>query len=447
MKTCLLVLLAIATAVPLRSSLWAQAAPSQKKSASSVDVDIVGCVDRKGDTFELTNVFFYVLYNLTGQTAGLENHIGDEVRVRGIEVPSPASATPPPSGEQRRPPTLQVTSVDLMMHKNPEGVRPVLGNPDTWVKHENPEYGVGVRYPPTFQDATSQFPWPSNFAGQAPSSGNSIVTVSIPRTTYPDSNFGDGDFAVFVSPSIRSEGTCKQFSKFPEYAGSINFDGISYSRTVDGGGAAGTAGSVYYFHTFQNDLCYEFAFYFSGLDGTGIDVPCEMQWVSEDNELELIRGVLSTVSFATPKLKVTRPEVPAHKVVPSVMSFEHGPVLQKPVGRGSVNTVAISWKTNADYVQIRYPCAKFLSASTEGQAEYGRLGTCGENTDTNLPANGSMSLLLLNYNPAPVDFVLTIVPFTDGVGHPKDSKTASISAPVSPHAPLPQDKEQPAPHK
>jgi hypothetical protein len=438
-KTLSIVLLAIAIAVPLRSSSWAQAQTTQQKNPTSSVVEVVGCVDRKEGRFELTNVFWWVVYYLTGRTAGLENHIGDEVTLHGLEVPSPAPSTPATSTEERRPPTLHVTSVEFMVHKSPEGVRPILGNLDTWVSYENPLYGIRLRYLATFGDAKSEYTQvQTNFAGQEPITGNSIVNVSIPRDTYPESNFVGGGFTVFVDPRIRSEGTCKQFRTFwPEHTSSMSVGRITYSRTLDVGVAMGTAGSVYYFHTFQHGLCYEFAFEFAEENGTGMDVPCSIQWVSEDNEFEVMRSVLSTVSFPNPQFKRASTEATSQQLVPSVISFEHGPILERPLIRGTPNTIGISWKTtNADYVQIRYPCSKFLYASTVQSRGYG-LGKCGAETDTNLPPNGSMSLLLSNFNSKPTDLVLTIEPFLDGVGHPKESKTISISAPV--HAPLLQD--------
>ena len=436
MKTLSTALLAIVMIILLRSSLWAQT--NQQKNSGSSAVEVVGCLDRKDGRFELTSAFWYVDYYLTGQTAGLENHIGDEVKVRGIETTPAPSSTPASSTQDRRPSTLQVTSVEFMVHKNPEGVRPVLANRDTWVKYENPEYGVQMRYPASFGPGR-QPSQPVNFVGVEPTASPSIVTVQVPRDTYPDSNFVDGGVAVFVDPAIRSEGTCKQFRTFwPEQTGSTTVNGISYSRTLNGGVAMGTAGSTYHFHTFQNGLCYEFDFEFEEENGTGIDIPCAMQWVSQDNEFELMRNVLSTVSFTSPQLGSATIEMSNHNVVPSVTSFEHGPTLQQ-MPSGST-TVGISWKTeHADYVQIRYPCSKNVYASTVQSKGYG-LGKCGEQTDTNLPPNGSMALLLGNFNSEPVDLVLTIEPFLEGVGYPKESKTISIAANV--HASIPHAKSE-----
>src|ERR1035437_7762537 len=147
-KTLSIGFLAISIAVPPRSSLWAQT--SQQQNSSSSEVEVEGCLDRKEGRFELTNAFWWVVYYLTGRTAGLENHIGDEVTLHGLEVPPPAPSPPATSTEERRPPTLHVTSVEFMVHKNPEGLRPILGNLDTWVSYENPLYGIRLRYPATF---------------------------------------------------------------------------------------------------------------------------------------------------------------------------------------------------------------------------------------------------------------------------------------------------------
>jgi hypothetical protein len=416
-------------------------APAPGQNASS-RIEEIGCVDRdkKDGRFELTNAFWWVLYYLTGQTTGLENHIGDEVKVRGVET-EPTSTSP----EGRRPPTLKVSSVDVLLHANPEGVRPVLGHPDTWVSFENPVYGVRVRYPETFGDPRWQYaPMQSNFVDWGTSTPAPLVNVSILETTYPKSNFAGGGFAIFVDPDISSEGTCREFRAFwPEHTDSLEVNGINYSRTLQVGAAMGTGYGAYEFHTFQNGLCYEVVFGFAGANGTGIDVPCATQWVKEENESELMRAVLSKITFLKPQMKGASAEKPSQKLTPAVISFEHEHVVEQPVGRSSINTVGISWKTeNADYVQIRYPCADKLFASTAVSNTQDRfaLGICGEKTDANLPPNGSMSLYVNNLNPTPVNLVLTIEPFRDGIAHPEESKTISISAPVTPHAPFTQSE-------
>jgi hypothetical protein len=56
----------------------------------------------------------------------------------------------------------------------------------------------------------------------------------------------------------------------------------------------------YHLRTFQNGFCYEFKFEFVELDGTGIDKPCLIQWLSRKNEQQLLDALLSRVSFVAP---------------------------------------------------------------------------------------------------------------------------------------------------
>ena len=417
-KPLLIVLLAIATAGPLGGSARAQI-DQQKDSSAEVEVD--GCVDRKDGRFEITNEFWWVLYSLTGQTAGLKNHIGDEVKVRGIET-EPVSVSP----KGRRPPTLRVNSVEFITHKNPEGVRPVTGDLNTWVKVENPLYGVRVRYPATFGLRSSDGPpRGANFAGQDPSTSVRILSVDIPGNTYPGSNFVDGTFAIFVNPNIRSEGTCRQFATiWPEHTTSTNIGQVSYTRTLQGGVAMGTAGSDYDFHTFQNGLCYELSFDFAEANGGGMDIPCAIQWVSEDNLFELMNGVLQQTSYFKPELKLATVGV-QENAVPTITSFEH----DRPFvgGIGMVTMMNISWRTqNADYVRLSYKCVDKVYVTIIQPTTPGYSIDCGEKAQDSSMPNGSVELMLGNFTPAPVNVVISVEPFRAGVGYPKESRSVSV---------------------
>ncbi len=304
--------------------------PAQSGSPAGKEVEADGCLDRKTGRLELTNSLYWVVYYLTGQTAGLEDHIGDEVKVRGIET-SPEKPSAPSTPWERVAPTLRVSSVEILTRKNRAGVPPVLGSLDTWVSYENPEYGVRLRYPATFTPGQQGYPAVrSNFAGEAISPDNPIVNVGIPPATYPHSNV-DGNFTVFVNPKIDNAGTCKQFGTFwPEHTAQMIVNGITYSRTLDTFPAMGTDYSSYDLHTFQNGLCYEFSFNFAQVNGGGMDIPCSIQWVSEDNEFELMQAVLSQASFSKPKLSRESTQVSSQKLLPSVISFEHGPIPPTP---------------------------------------------------------------------------------------------------------------------
>jgi hypothetical protein len=422
-KPLSIVWLAIATAVPLGGVAWAQI---DQHNDSSAEVEVDGCVDRKDGRFEITNELWWVLYSLTGQTAGLKNHIGDEVKVRGIET-EPVSV----SKKCRRPPTLKVTSIEFITHKNPEGVRPVLDDLNTWVKYENPLYGVRVRYPATFGlegsgNPTSQ----ANFAGQDGSTSVRILSVNIPGNTYPGSNFVDGVFAIFVNPNIHSEGTCRQFARiWPEHTASTNIGAVSYTRTMGDGVAAGTDYTGYDFHTFQNGLCYELTFDFAEGNGGGMDIPCAIQWVSEDNLFELMNGVLKQTSYFKPELKLASAD--QENVVPTITSFEHDRPFEG--GIGMVTMMNISWKTqNADYVRLSYECVDNVYVTIIQPTTPGYSIDCGEKARDNSMPNGSVELMLGNFNHESVNVVISVEPFRAGVGYPKESRSVSVEVPPRP---------------
>ncbi len=393
---------------------------------------MVGCLSQNSGRLSLTDDDGDV-YHLRGQTAGLQKHVGDELRLRGIQAHPPT----PPTQYSLPETTLNVTHTDVMVRRNRAGVRPVISALDTWLSHADPAYGVRFRYPATFEKAVEQDPHvEANFAGQEWAASTLILNLQIPQDTYPNSNYVDGGFTALLNPNIRSEATCSQFRSFwPEHTFSTTIHGIKYSQTFFTGVATGTTSTVYYFHTLQNGLCYEFDVVYNEENGTGIGLPCSMQWVSHSNELALMNAVLSQVSFLTPQFKPARSQRLSKNRHPSVVAFEHGAV---KVDRG-ITTFDLSWRTkDADYVQLRYRCVKSLLVSVINAK--GDLQCSGAN-DSNFPPDASASLMPGNFSSAPVQFVVTIEPFLDGVGYPGQSKTLSIS--VAPHPPVGLKSQKP----
>ena len=396
----------------------------QGKAASSSEVDVVGCLSNESGKLKLTDEDGNMYY-LIGRVAGLMGHIGDELDVTGIQEHPPTAPT-----EHSIPETiLRVTEVEIVLHMSPFGVPPVLGDVATWDSYTNHNYGVSFRYPKTFEHSEEQAARvESNFVDQDKTVAVSFESLGIPRETYPNSNFVGGSFTAFVDSSIRSEGTCRQFSSFwPEHTSSRAIHGVKYIQTLFAGAAAGTGSTTYYFHTYQNGLCYEFDFDFDGANGTGMMLMCSTQWVVDRNEFELMDAVLSQIGFLAPEFKASVGGKPRQKLLPTVVSFAHSPVIED---RSS--NVEVSWATDdADYVQLHAQCVKNLIVADLGS---GAGITCGAVIDRNFPANGSVSLMLGNFNPTPVQFVITVVPFSKGVGYPSESKTMTI--PIEPHPPI-----------
>ena len=138
------------------------------------------------------------------------------------------------------------------------------------------KYGVAWQYPRTFvlrKGVNSNL----NLAGQpaaasafAETGGVTLATVSIPARLYPGSDFRSASFTVRVNPRI-SEAACGQFKisdsdggageNFP--ASQVTVGTIDFAETgvdvEDPDGAPGITTQERFYHTFDNDACYEFA--------------------------------------------------------------------------------------------------------------------------------------------------------------------------------------------
>jgi hypothetical protein len=404
--------LVAATFIPHPFQRWAA------RAGQTDDDSAVGCLSKKSGKLKLTDENGKI-YDLTGYPAGLGNQIGDELEVSGTE-----DVQAEPLTEDSLPEiTLKVTAVRTILHRKVSGVRPSLSSVASWVRYRDKTYGVSFSYPRTFEPLEESDP----HVAEDFVSRNGVVrlqTISVPREAYPNSNFLRGSFTSFVNPTIRSEGTCRQFASFwPEHTSTFTVNKTNFTETVGDGVAAGTASDKYYLHAYQNGLCYEFAFDFDEEDGTGMPLVCAVQWVSAQNERELMKSLLSQVTFSIPNLNPTVVEKPRQRSLPSVVTFAHDLVTEYPS-----TTVKVSWSTRrADYVQLHYPCRKELFVS--GPA--GSSMRCGTQADRNFPPNGSTELHLGNFASAPIPFALTIEPFLDGVGYSTGSKTMTVL--VNPH--------------
>jgi hypothetical protein len=357
-------------------------------------------------------------YILEGHTRELSAHVGDELSVSGRIRDAGSECI----GEHCEY-ALGVVSFRTIVRKNAAGVQPLLGDPGNWSTFTDKRFGVVVRHPKTLlQQDVEPCCIQSNFVD--PTGILSLQVWSIPREVYPASNFKGGAFEVFVDPTIRSEGTCRQFgSTAPEHTFSKTVGGIGYAQTLSEGVAMGTIDIGYHLHTFQNGYCYEFTFEFDEADGTGIDEPCLIQWLANDNREKLLGAFLSQVSFVAPGMRNAARSLPARQ--PLVKSLEQSLLSDAPAAQ-----IAVSWSTEgADYVQLQFPCIEQLFVSGAGGSEM----KCGVPTDRNFPPNGSETLLLNNLNPRSVRLVLTVEPFSDGVGYTRGSKTITIELAPTPH--------------
>ncbi len=413
-RSCLLIVVLLSIGGAAAQKCVSQSAVETQAAAPPSKVDVVGCLSKQAGKLKLTDEDG-IIYELIGHTAGLKNQIGDELDVTGTEHQPLEPATDHPVPDK----TLRVTNVETVLHMNPSGVPPVLGRVATWNIYTNPNDGLHFRYPKVFDDREDGASGTeSNFADWGKVPPIRIKSLAMPQGIYPDSNYQGGQLTAFVDSNIQSEGACRQFSSFwPEHTSTRTVHGITYAQTVSGEVGMGHVSTVYYFHIFHHGLCYELDFTFEGHNTTGMPLPCTNQWVSEQNEFELMDALLSQVTFLPPQNQPAAPKRPSG--IPTVASFTNS-----PVNMDVMNIVKVSWTTtHADYVQLHYRCVAniFVSEMIRG----GNM-PCGAAVDRNFPANGTASIGLQNFNPEPIQLVITVIPFSDGRGYKENSKAITI---------------------
>jgi hypothetical protein len=289
-----------------------QPAPPGTSSSSGPKRNAVfvarGYLSNDKSKFELRDEESGRIYDLVGREAELAKHVGDELDVSGLKDASPA-----PQGEDSLPETtLRVRSLTTLVHQNPDGVRPVLGGPASRVSFGDTTYGIRFRYPVTFKPlkdgdtgVESAFVLDGAITLQGLSAGSEIYP--------PKSNFSDVSFAAFVNPTIRSEKICRQFylddpGEQEKGTSIVTINGVQFAETEGGDAGMGQRYSMYHLHAYQNGFCYEFSFTFHEHNPLMLDPTCSFQSV---NEWELMKAVLSQLSFVPPVVKPAVGDRPA----------------------------------------------------------------------------------------------------------------------------------------
>jgi Protein of unknown function (DUF5818) len=95
-------------AVLLLSLSWAAAQSYPSQGSTGAQETVKGCISSAGGTYTLTAKDGKT-YQLTGDTAKLNDHVGHEMKVTGTETPASASSGSA-MGKSSSGPTLDVTS-------------------------------------------------------------------------------------------------------------------------------------------------------------------------------------------------------------------------------------------------------------------------------------------------------------------------------------------------
>jgi hypothetical protein len=217
-----------------------------------------------------------------------------------VGVSSPASTAPVTSAATPAA-TTAATSVPPVAPKKVHKKRPLT------VTYNDPNSGVSFRYPRKYEfadggKAQSQFdglgPLPMNFVqpGGAP-----IVTVAMPKGSYPGTDFSSAFFNVNVNRSL-SEEECSHFAFVdardpdgkPVEAEKVKVGSMDLEKTTDFAASARKQAEAQYYHRYENGACYEFVL---GLGTAGYDATDGIEPVDRDQVFARLEKILATVKI------------------------------------------------------------------------------------------------------------------------------------------------------
>lgn len=381
----------------------AEAAPEQEVKETTVQ----GCLSNPSGEFILTDASGNQFR--LGGSPGLAPYLGHEVSIGGT-----VSATDPSA-------PITVTEVKDILDPSAPLANFTAG---AWRTSSNKAYGFSFAYPEGFKLLDeAELRKDSNFAN--PTGAVSLVSVEIPDDIYAGANFRGGYFTVMVNPNLTNGPACSQFGYAdPASVSEAVFHGVKYSRAVDGEGAAGSAYTYYYLHTYQNGLCYELKLELAAVNTAAYDLPCSISLISDQNKTDLLDSFASRVTYFRPAPASLSGRAHGRGSKPVVTSLTPA---SRPAGHAL--EIKVSWSTEgADYVHLQFDCNNNLVVT--GTAAYME---CGSSSNRNFPPNGSATFSVSNpKGKGPIPFVLSLEPFALGVGYPAQAKSVHVAVDPDP---------------
>jgi hypothetical protein len=404
-------------------------------------ITLKGCLGGNADRYNFAAVGAHGPFILTGHTSGLEKYIDREMILegrRGDPIPVEGFFEPFPS--------FEVARIVEVIDKRVPTLSPSFSNTSRWHSEINRMYGVKLAHPDSMDAMqTSESPLVSNFVTEK--GVTSVTSFGIPGEVYSDANFRGGFFSISVNRNVTNQLSCSQFGiSSPQEPQSSQYvvGELRYSQMDRGSAAMGTWYGDYYFHIFQNGLCYELAFQLVTYSARTADTGCNVPLLSQEDELELIKPLIASVSFFRPSVAA------AHdgdsRTAPRVTEFSAS---SQTADLGNRGLITFSWSTqDADYVELTYTCPNPLDAQQKGVSSVVISENGPNRYCMNTESFKTFSLGHFYHSPDssveigfgyfnhddPTSVVVTITPFSHGTPYPDSSKSLSVI--VNPYNPF-----------
>jgi hypothetical protein len=261
------------------------------------EVRLRGCLGKAPDPAPFMVDTDNGLVALTGQTAGLEKYSDREVELEGME------------GEQvevegyNPMPSFKVEKLTQVVPIRKAELSAEFTKKTDWHKEKNETYGVEFAHPKSMGPSKITNPNLQPNFEDANGEAGMVSSLSIPSSAYPDSNLSVGMFNILVNRQIKNQASCMNFLELgsgetppSRYVAG----GVEYMKAESGEAAMSSWSMDYYFHTFQNGLCYEVAFELLEFNARVADNSCNVPLLEPEDNLALIQLLLESVSFFRP---------------------------------------------------------------------------------------------------------------------------------------------------
>jgi hypothetical protein len=418
--------------------------PSGRAPQNEQKAKLKGCVYGGPDQFFLATDESAQSFALTGKTSALEKFRDKEITVEGDGTGPPI----PVDGYFEPFPSFQVNRIVGVSPQREPSLSASFSNISAWRAERNEKYGVEFAHPESMISAPDHSPTPEpNFV--TGENVQALSTFTIPRDTYSDANLLAGSFSIFVNGNIRNAESCREFgSAGPQElpVSPLMVGKLEYAAMEGGGAAAGTWYSDYYFHIFQNGMCYEVAFELVEYNAHNATTACNVPLLSQKDNMNLINPLLAKVSFFQPTVPSLKERDP--NAVPRVTGFSASSEIAD--GRTNRGQITFSWTTqDAEYVEFTYTCV-VPDETAQGGILSVVISENGPNRYCqNIPSFKRYSAGHFYHSPNssevmgfgyfdhddPTSVTVTITPFTHGAAYPASSKSLTIA--ISPYKPFP----------
>ena len=165
--------------------------------------------------------------------------------------------------------------------------------------YQNADYGISFEYPSNWivkpgDTANGDYGFYTQYDSNTISS---LITVEIPPSLYPGTNFEGGYFNLSIGKQLKQNQCSALLPPFgpnniPDKV--IVIDGVTFTRYAAGGVAAGTDEYAENYTGYTNGTCYEFNLG----DTTGNDIsPTGTKMSGSANDIPVLEGVLSSIKF------------------------------------------------------------------------------------------------------------------------------------------------------